>query len=163
MKIEFIGTDYTLTTDHPTSSYGLGVLINAKDGVYMPSNPLPVSPNGINVFGDLPPMLAGEFVMHQATQKIYSLEEINLMRRYLSQDPQGRYALPDDTDLYAAQAKNHLSLIVGDTSQGVHEVYWHEAKAIVSRMIYEASQGQYYGTFNTHIVRDSVAIQATEA
>lgn len=144
MEIKFANTNYTLTTDHPASSYQLGVLVDSGDGVYMPSNPLPTDPAVLNYFGDdLPSYLAGEFVRDQLKNHFYTLTQLALIRRYLMQDPQGRFKLPDDIDIYIAASENVLNDIMGDTSQGVHPVYYTEGKAKVAVMIYESSDGKY--------------------
>jgi len=130
-----------LTTDHPASHYQLGVLCG-PDGDYTPSNPLPTSQDAIDVFGDIAPLLAGEFVKSQAKSHIWTDVEIALMRRYLSQDPQGRFKLPENTKLREIQAKNYLAEVMGDVSQGVHECYWRLGRAKTAVALYNATDGQ---------------------
>jgi len=143
MEIKFNGTDYMLTTEHPLSSYGLGIL-TGPTGDYMPSDALPASKEACEVFGDdLPPMLAGEFVVAWASKKIMSDAEIDFIRLYLSQDPQRRFTLPYDLELRRKQCENQLDIEMGDTSQGAHWCYWALSAAKVSVMLYEITGGRF--------------------
>ena len=141
MEIKFEGTEYMLTTEHPLSSYNLGIL-TGPEGDYMPSDTLPISKETSQLFGfDLPPMPAGDFIVAWANKKIMSDAEIDLIRRYLSQDPQGHFALPDN--LRENQCKYQLDIEMGDTSQGVHPCYWVLGNAKVSVMLYEITNGKF--------------------
>ena len=139
MEIKF--AEYTLTTEHPLSSYGLGVLVGPDGRQYMPPD---VLPSTANKFFDLPPMLAGEFIVAWASKRsgILPDNEIDLIRRYLAQDPQGRFALPELLELRKNQCKYQLSLEMGDVSQGVHNCYWELGDARVSVMLYEITEGK---------------------
>lgn len=137
---------YTLTTDHPASHYGLGVLVSSGDGqqCYGPSDELPISQKAIDCFGAaLCHYTAGEFVRGIAAKKIWSDDEIALMRKYLSQSPDEKYILPDEITLREEQAVNCLNDVMGDCTQGVHRVYYALGEAQVTVKMYEATGGKY--------------------
>jgi hypothetical protein len=88
MKKEIKLDKYTLTTDHPASSYGLGILVDDDDGVYAPNDPLLLQDEMLcAVIGR--PMLAGDIVA--AWRGEATADERQLMRRYLSQDPEKKW------------------------------------------------------------------------
>ena len=133
---------YTLSPDHPASSYGLGVLVGEDGTVYAPSQPLPLSKIAMGTFGDNIEWLAGDCVKAAALSKIWTDDEVDLMRRYLFQDPKKRFILPADIKLRQTQAEKYLDEIMGDVSQGVHKCYWDEGHAKVAVKIYEATNGR---------------------
>jgi len=143
MEIKF-NTGHILTTEHPASHYQAGVLLDEKGSAFGPYDILPASKQCKALFNwELDGLEAGKFIICRAKEKIWSNAEIALMRRYLSQDPQQRYILPDNIELRCEQAKNHLANVMGDTTQGVHKIYWRLGKATVAVAMYEATEGKY--------------------
>ena len=93
-----LNANYTLTTEHPASHYGAGVLVDTAGNAYGPVGRVPGSNDfAKKLFGaEIPPLEAGELVSSYARNNRISADELALIRRYLSQDPQGRFNLEDD-------------------------------------------------------------------
>jgi hypothetical protein len=141
MEIKF-ENGYTLTTNHPASHYGLGVLLDYNDNPVGVNDHCPSNKNLENYFGLNATLTGGELVVIQSTQKLYSLEESNFMRGYLAQSP-NPYPMLEGVKLLQKQADAQLEIIMGDTTQGVAEPYWREGKAKIARMVYEITNGEY--------------------
>ena len=134
---------YALTTEHPASHYQLGVLVDEGDGVYAPGDPLPVSDECKAAFGaDARALLAGEFVRGQALSRLWSDEECDLMRRYLSQWANGLH-LPPETELRQQQCDAAKRTCAGDTTQGVGRTFWRLVHAQVAQQLCKATNGRY--------------------
>ncbi|MDY6957665.1 MAG: hypothetical protein SVK08_00775 [Halobacteriota archaeon] len=89
MKINF-GQGYTLTTEHPASHYGLGVLLDEKNNVYGPADRMIADTETtklFDTFGDIQMPTAGEYILKRSIERIWPSAEIELMRRFVSQDP----------------------------------------------------------------------------
>ncbi len=106
MEIKF-SQKYTLTREHPASHYGAGVLLDTETGiVYGPSDVLPPNPLGSKMLGVEIKVEAGYFIVsnvcHPTVASLnhrYSGDQLGFIRRYLSQDPSGRFELPDNETL----------------------------------------------------------------
>ena len=142
MEIKLIA--HTLTTEHPASHYQSGVLLDNNGGCYHPDNLIPIHPNAKKIFGDIQPTLtAGEIVKEYALNNLLSNDELAFIRRYLSQSAIKSYDLPDNLALYESQIKHEINNIMGDTTQGVHPVYWQRGIAELSVKLFEATDGKY--------------------
>ena len=86
-------------------------------------------------------LTAAKYVIIAAKKRLYSGEELALMRRYLSQWPDGPQ-LPDDVHLRALQCIAEHRRVMGDTTQGVHDVYWREGHAIVAALLHTITAGK---------------------
>lgn len=120
MEIRF-DCGYTLTTDHPASHYGLGVLVDNGDGVYGPADLLPVAERCKEIFGaDVRLLAAADIICMQATVRLWTDEEIALMQRYLSQMPKpNRRTLPDEMQLRRLQVLAERKTLYGDRPNGI--------------------------------------------
>lgn len=114
MEIEF-SKNLTLTTDHPESRYGAGVLLDSDGKSYRPWDTLPESTHRFQkLFGvEVPAMEAGEFVQRNAVNPPgyglighdCSTEELELVRKFLSQDPEKRFELPSNEEIQKRKKK----------------------------------------------------------
>jgi hypothetical protein len=108
----------------------------------MPGDALPPTKSAVMMFGRDPVFLAGDFVISWARKRIMSDAEIEFISKYLSQDPQGRFELPDILELRNQQCLSQLHREMGDVSQGVAQCYWDLGNAKVSVMLYEITDGR---------------------
>jgi hypothetical protein len=148
-----ITSRYTLTTDHPASHYGLGVLVDNEDGqkTYGPANDLPIDPKAQSYFGDDAHYTAGDLVETAAKSKLWRDDEIVFIHKFLSQNPDKANILPSDIDLRKEQSVVHLRDVMGDVSQGVHEVFWTLGYAQVAADMYTATNGKYSVRFSAGV------------
>lgn len=99
-----INNELTITTDHPASSYGAGVLLasHAPDRAFGPADEFPAScPELYQLFGGLPPFSCASMVLYaifdghdcakpgarEKAAEILGEEGAKLLARWLSQHP----------------------------------------------------------------------------
>ena len=99
MEIKF-ANGMELTTEHPASHYGAGVLLDKDGSVYGPAD-LVAGSNDLakKMFGvEIPLQTAGELMKSHARNNRLSPDALALIRRFVSQDPDA-YPLEDDETL----------------------------------------------------------------
>ena len=99
MKVK-LSEKYEIETAHPASHYGAGVLVATETGeIYGPADFMPSS--GGNMFGgETPRVQVGDAVVshvrgHGPWHKRFSREDVAQVAAFLSQDPAGRFTLPE--------------------------------------------------------------------
>lgn len=145
--IRFESHKCELTTEHPASHYGAGVLLFDDGRALAPSqSALPPKNSRLYQYIATPPdFTAAQMLVGLASATLLSDAELMLARSYLSQhpDPKDDEILPiDERALREKQCRCEYSVIMGDTSQGVEDHYWREGWEELRRRLRAATNGR---------------------
>jgi len=76
-----------ITTEHPASHYGAGVLIDNEGNVFGPCDIFPGSVPELTRLLNATPLTAAQAVVRICKSREFSPDEISLISRFLSQNP----------------------------------------------------------------------------